>query len=257
MITRLQGKEIIKLWSKGLTNIQISNSLEIGIRSVISVLNRNQKLSNRYELIDESKIKQLLIGSYLGDGNFEKIDKHKESRLNLIHSDKYSDYLEWKADKLREVNLFNSINRYKLVNKSGYVSNLITTKSKTNPVFTEYRILGYDQCLGYINLDLIRDISEEGFAIWYFDDGCVLNDGVAINCSSIPYEEKEEIKKIIYNNLKLVVNITPDTLYIPKNQMYRFLEIVTPFCVESMKYKLFPYHQRKAHVKSCELLENP
>ena len=51
--------------------------------------------------------------------------------------------------------------------------------------------------------------------------------------------------------------MTADSLYIPKTEMSKLIEIVNSHCPTSMKYKLIPYNQRGAHVKQDELLGSP
>lgn len=229
--------EILDHWEKGLTNLQIANMLDVPVKKVICLLNRKGLKSNRYEIIDESKIIHLLIGSYLGDGHFSKFQKGQESKLAINHGADQKDYLNWKYEKLKEVNLHNTI-------FSNSSSTVFTTKSKSHPIFSKFRTEGYDNLKGTLNLNLVKDLNSESFSIWYLDDGSVTNDGANITCMSLCYEEKEILKNLIFKNIGLEVNITSNSLYIPKKEVEKFQSIVRPYCINSMLYKLVPYHQR-------------
>ena len=256
MLTRIEVKEILENWGLGLTNNQISEKMKINSLSIVSTLNRYNRASNRYELIDESKIHHLLIGSYLGDGHFSEKIRKGESNLVLSHSIQQIEYLNWKYNKLKEVSLQGCIRRTDYLSKLGKSCTLFTTKSKTHPVFSKFRKEGYLKD-NRLNFKLIDGINEESFSIWFFDDGSVTNDGVSIACRSIRYDDKVQLQRLLFKNLQIKVNVTPNTLYIPKSEIEKFVKIVNPYCLESMKYKLYPYHQRGAHVKQGELLENP
>ena len=229
--------EILENWEKGLTNLQIADKLNISVKKVVGALNRKGLNSNRYEIIDESEIIHLLIGSYLGDGHFSKFQKGQESKLTINHWIEQKDYLFWKYEKLKKVNLHNTI-------FSNSKSTIFTTKSKSHPIFSKFRTEGYENLKGKLNLKLVENINSESFSIWYLDDGSVTNDGVNITCQSLCYDEKEILKNLIFRNIGLEVNITSNSLYIPKKEIEKFQNIVRPYCINSMLYKLVPYHQR-------------
>lgn len=227
-----ETENVLELNSKGFSNSSIQNKLGISIAKIRNILTRYGVKSNKWEPIDESIIKHLLIGSYLGDGHFTKIENHRNSRLHLGHSPDQKDYFLWKCEKLKKVSLFTGFQER---------NNMLITRTKPHPIFTKFRKEGYNKG---INLDLVSDINEESFSIWYLDDGSVTTDGFSIACYLLSEDEKQGLKDIIYKNLKLDVNITSETLYIPKKEVNRFIEIVEPFCPESMKYKLKPYNTR-------------
>jgi len=258
-MTTLEVKSIIENHALGLTNLQISKKLNIPVKKIMSTLNRHNLKSNRYEKLEDNSIKQLLIGSYLGDGHFSKTyTLSQESRLVLIHSVNQLEYLNWKIEKLKKVNLYNSISKREIITETGKLSIMYTTKSKTHIIFSKFRKEGYiDNDKSYINFDLINEINEEGFSIWYLDDGSVTNDGANITCNRLSFDDKLKLKELIYKNLGLIVNVTADSLYIPKTEMSKLIEIVNSHCPTSMKYKLIPYNQRGAHVKQDELLGSP
>lgn len=234
-ITKNETIEIVKSWELQLTNIQISNKLNIPIKKVISTLNRLGYKSHKYEKIDEKQLINLLIGSYLGDGHFTKVKDNQNSRLCFTHGLAQEEYFNWKCQKLKKLNLFNSVSK---------TNNILISKSKPHPIFTKYRKEGYDYILGKVNFKLIELLNAESFSIWYFDDGSVTNDGFNITCQSLNFEEKQTMKSLIYRNLNLEVNVTSNSLYIPKNEIDNFRNITSPYCLKSMVYKLIPYHQR-------------
>lgn len=227
---------IISLWEQKMTNLQISLETGWSVQKITMFLNRKKLKSHRYITFNEEELTQLLIGSYLGDGHFSKTLGDKQSHFILVQGLKQEKYLLKKVEYLKKVNLdtpvrIDKTNSWKVM------------KSKTHPLFSKWRNLGYnDSC--YVNLDLIKNINSEGLAIWFFDDGCAMNDGLCINCSSMPSSEKEQIVQIIDNNIGLKLNIAEDYLYIKKNDVLKFKELVSPFGSEDVLYKTIPYRDR-------------
>lgn len=195
------------------------------------------------EIKDEGDLEQLLIGSYLGDGCFVKISgAAKNSRFSLAHSLKQKDYFMLKWNIFKKYGLDGKVSENKIFStryKDGYFEE-IRFKSKTHPIFTLFRNQGYDVSKK-LNIDLIQNIDKFALAIWFMDDGNRTNDSCEINCQKFSYEDKENLRNILQNTFNLTVNITNNTLYIPKNSFIYFKGLINDYIIDSLKYKLEPY----------------
>ena len=113
------------------------------------------------DLIIENDLKQLLIGSLLGDGSFVSVGKYAKNKcLSIAHSIKQKDYLLYKWNILNKYNLVPPIRESK-VNNSRYTHELTECRLKTrlHPIFTEIRNLYYDSNNHKrVSLEFVKDI---------------------------------------------------------------------------------------------------
>lgn len=196
------------------------------------------------EVKHSGDFKQLLIGSYLGDGSFTKLGNGvKNSRLSIAHSINQKEYAIRKWKLLNSLDIAGKLSINKVVDsrcKLGYFEE-VRFKSKSHPIFTLYRNKGYNDTKKQLNVELIRDINELGLAIWFMDDGSRTNDSCEINCHKFSTEEKQLLSKLLYSIFQFYSTITENTIYIPKYYFPKFVDIVSPFILDSLKYKLEPY----------------
>lgn len=145
-------------------------------------------MKNYKELEIGNDLKQLLIGSLLGDGSFCSSGRTtKNMYLSIAHSLKQEEYLKYKVSILAKYNLDSNI-RYSIVMNSRYRSGEIREcrhKSRLHPIFTNIRSQYYDQD-GHkrVHKEFVKDIDALGLAIWYMDDGYVTkNSCIFSSCS--------------------------------------------------------------------------
>lgn len=229
---------------QGFTNKEIIEETGYNLRQIVSVFCKKGVKSNKYKKIDIENIEQLLIGSYLGDGSFTKKEKGGHSRLSLSHSLDQEEYFMYKFNRLKALDLVSTFQKVPYITEKGKLHISIRARTVPHPIFSRFRVEGYDNPDSYISLNLIKNIEVEGLAIWYLDDGSVCNDGLAINCASIPFEEKVSIKNLLYEKFDICLNVTEDTLYICKSEVDKFVSLIINFVPDSLKYKTIPYKLR-------------
>ncbi len=237
-------KQIHKLHKKGLTNIEISEKLNISTHTILSALNRFGLKSNRYLNIQEDeKLKQFILGSILGDGYLSKIEgKNKNSRLSFGHGIKQKDYLVYKHNFLNKYKLsgkilFSSIKDERM--KSGLNEGYFF-KTYTNPIFSKYRNAFYKDNIKFINKDLIKELDAFGIAIWFMDDGSTAKSSYQIQTCSFTKEDIEFLIKLLKNKFDLNCTFQPhnNVLYIKKDSLPKFNNLINPYVITSMKYKI-------------------
>ena len=206
-------------------------------------------------------LKQLLIGSLLGDGSFTKIDSNSSSCCLIIaHKKEQYDYIKFKYDILDKYNLVNKIafythNDYRFKNPE-YTE--CRVKSRVNPVFTYIRNNSYINGKKAINLDIIEDIDALGLAIWYMDDGYVTKSSCILSTCSFTTESQQRIADFLLGrfNLHFTVGKNDNSLYLLAKDFEKFKNLVSPYILPILQYKLKPYSKRVLY-KSGELLEHP
>lgn len=218
-------------------------------------------MKNYPELIIENDLKQLLIGSLLGDGSFcSPGGRSKNMYFNMTHSSKQEDYLTYKVSILDKYNLSSNTRSY-VVKSSRYKYGEVKEvrhKSKLHPIFTNIRAQYYDQhgCKR-VSKDFVKDIDAMGLAIWYMDDGYVTKNSCILSSCSFTIEEQQILADILLDKFGLHFNIGKhdNSMYLQAKDFPKFVELIKTYVIPSMQYKLIPYSKR-VHIKSDELLES-
>jgi len=236
-------ENILELYSNKLTNIEIADLLKIPVKKVISDLNRYSLKSNRYLSIDSDILDQFIIGSLLGDGYLSKISGlAKQSSMVFAHGVKQKEYCQYKH---------NFLNDFKLAGKFRYYENIdnrfknklnqnYTFKSKSNPIFSKYRNFFYKDNIKIINKDFITKIDSFGLAIWFMDDGSKATHGYMIYTCSFSKEEVLFLIKLLKDkfNIEASYHSYYNSIYIKLKSVINFTNIIKPYIIPSMIYKL-------------------
>lgn len=191
--------------------------------------------------LDEGQ-RAVLVGSLLGDGSL--LGNVGESRWNLnyrfqvAHCDEQRDYLWWKYEILR--NWCTSPPHYQQQNRSWRFRTL------SHPELTALRRIFYAP-----SGQKIVPADVESFlcnplvlAVWFMDDGTKgPAQGYTLNTQSFSVEENRLLQRCLEAQLGLSVSIHRDKswvrLYIRQGSSRRFGDLVRPYIVPAMAYKLF------------------
>jgi hypothetical protein len=248
--------KILELHGKGLTNLEISKNLNITVKSIQVCLAKKQIKCNRYKIIEEKYIfdlEQFIIGSMLGDGYLTKRDNNKTSIISISHSPKQKTYIEWKYKFLNNLDLVNPLYFYKQKDirfKLGY-SECFTLKSKTHPIFNQYRDIFYINNKKVLPLEMINKIDELAIAIWFYDDSAKCQSSYQIQTTC--FTKKEVNNLIIHLEKKFDIHSTfqphRNILYIRKNSIEKLNKIVLKLNIKELFYKV--------HIKQDELSGKP
>lgn len=217
-------------------------------------------MKNYKELIIENDLRQLLIGSLLGDGSFCSVGSTtKNMCLSIAHSVRQEEYLKFKVSILRKYKLSSSI-QYRAVKKARYKEEIkeCRHKSRLHPIFTNIRTKYYDQ-YGHkrVHKEFVKDIDELGLAIWYMDDGYVTKNSCIFSTCSFTLGEQQILADILLKKFNLHFNIGKhdNSMYLQARDFPKFVELIKSYVIPSMQYKLIPYSKRVLN-KSDELLES-
>ena len=108
---------------------------------------------------------QVILGSFLGDGNFEKspVDGNPQYGLSIKHGLKQTAYCLWKADLLGD-----------LITKIDYPQGRIRVRTRKHAKITQIAKSLLKNGKKLATLHVISKLGPLGFAIWYLDDGNLL-----------------------------------------------------------------------------------
>jgi hypothetical protein len=252
-------QKITELNSKGLTNLEISKVLNTTPQHIQKLSSRYKIKANKTRYIEvDLELRQFLLGSFLGDGSFRmSSSKSKNAALIVSHGEKQTNYNMWKLNFLRSKGITTNIRNYTTkdlrVKKGFYTTNILKTESNT--IFNSY----YAQYTPKksINYKFLKDLDAFGLAVWFMDDGFATKNSFQISSCSFVDEEIAILQRILKENFDINTNKNVvNEIYIVAESRKKFLSLVTPFVIPSLKYKLIPYANR-VHVKQGELLEHP
>jgi hypothetical protein len=236
--------EIIELNKLGYSNFQIAKLLNINNKTrILSVIYRNNLKSNAYHKIENDYIlRQLILGSILGDGYLVKISGlTKESKLSLGHSLKQKDYLEYKVSILKEYDLDGVIYESTVISDR-YIDNKYTSvfsKSRSHTLFTYYRNLFYKDNIKILNEEIYK-IDAFGLAIWFMDDGQKrgISGGIQMNSQGFSVNDCNILRDVLETKFKIKTTLQKgNIIYIMKQSVDLFLDIIKPYIINSMIYK--------------------
>ena len=187
--------------------------------------------------------KEIILGTILGDAYIGMLKTN--ARLEIGHSEKQKDYVFWKHKELsrfvsakpHRVEIFDP--RY----KKTYTRWSFNTR--VNNIFTQFHNFFYKNKKKIIPKEIINELkSPLSLAVWFMDDGGRRNDcyGLFLNTLSFTKEEQEILRNCLKVNFSLNSRIhwVKDgyRLYIPSKDAKHFCELVYPFLIPSMYYKL-------------------
>jgi hypothetical protein len=179
----------------------------------------------------------VLIGTLLGDGSLVANAYGKNYRLRIEHQKAQKEYVEWKYHVFKEWCL--SKPKFRIKTNSWYFRTI------SHPVFTRYRNLFYQEGRKIVpkRIDLLlRD--PISLAVWFMDDGGIQADkrNPSISTHSFTKRENLLLRKVLWQNFGIETNLNWDgkgnRLYIPKRSLKRFVSLISPYILPSMKYKI-------------------
>lgn len=193
--------------------------------------------------LSSSELKSAVIGMALGDAYIDTSYKH--CRMDIYVKDTYEDFAKLKYNILTQignldVNMKEKIDKREL--KNGGVRKGLRIQTKIHPYITKIK-----------NIPLFKKpemLSELGLAIWYMDDGSLSirkESGKFATCilamNRYPLEFVEHMKSILLNNFGIVAHIQKHgnnsfVLRFNKDEAIKLHKIISPYVVESMRYKL-------------------
>lgn len=257
--------KIITLYKSGMKIRNIADLLNLHYETVRRYISKSNipifkgKVSAFISI--KNDLKQLLIGSLLGDGSFCYYNKNKKNcYISIAHCMKQFEYLDYKKSILDNYGLGTPIkvssHKDKRFKSAMYVE--CREKSRLHPIFTDIRDKYYD-ISGHkrVNRDFVKDIDALGLAIWYMDDGYVTKNSCIFSSCSFTIEEQRILADILLEKFDLHFNLGKhdNSMYLQARDFPKFVNIIKPHIIPSMQYKLIPYGKRVLN-KSDELLES-
>lgn len=193
-------------------------------------------------MILTKRCEDVVIGTILGDGCLER--NWKNVRLRIDHSETQQSLVRWKYIELKELSPSNP-KRVEVFDK------------RTEKVYVSYRFLTQttEKLNNYFSLfygerkQIPKEISKLltsplSLAVWYMDDGGRRNDCRSgyLNTQSFAIDEVNLLRECLESNFDIQTKIhfaaQRPRIYISQNQFEKFCDLIRPFIIPDLQYKL-------------------
>jgi hypothetical protein len=179
--------------------------------------------------------KSIIIGSILGDGYLRVIKKRKNAFLEINHSYKQKDYVDWKFNNLKSI--VKSPPKFRVGNEGRTAYRFYTRQL---PVLTELFYNFYEKKVKIIPKNLKLDPLV--IAVWFMDDGskCRSSD-VYLNTQQFDIESQRRlIVYLKYFNLETKLNKDKSyyRLRFIKSSLPKLRNLINKYIIPSMRYKI-------------------
>lgn len=254
MFVGWEGNIYCLKWISNLSNIKYK-LLNISFLTV----NLNRRLFHIERKIHSHKrigphnlnVIEVIIGNLLGNGHLEKRYKGIGTRLIVEQKNQNVEYLMW---------------LYKFFYSRGYCTSLkpkiFKRIRKHNTIYYGIKFNTYTfsslnwlhesfyskDNIKHLPISLLKFyLNPKVLAIWFMDDGSKLGSSFKIATNYFKLNELEQLCDLLYNKFNLNCSLHKDklywTIYIKKCSAKHFSNLIEPYMLDSMKYKLGIYSQ--------------
>ena len=181
---------------------------------------------------------EILAGSLLGDAYISK-----RGAIQIEQGENQKDYLFWKHKELKPV-------------VSGKISKVSRKKKGlthfsyrffSKQYFRPWRKVMYRSGRKIISASVLELITPLSLAVWYMDDGCKKNNyTIIISTDCFSNASLQKLRKMLqekwFINTRIVSKTTAGKKYrrltIGSYDLVRFFELIRPYIIPNMKYKI-------------------
>jgi len=230
-------------------SLKIKDFWELENSRFSSILKNNNQKIELSEFNINGDVKQVLLGSLLGDAYLSRTSKN--ASYGCGHSPKQKDYIFWKENILGESFRVST----KLRNNGPFKIYKLTTNC--SPVLTNLHSLFYIKSNKpkriwekIVNPKILEQLDPLSLAVWYCDDGtytvrdkscCLMTQGFTYNENLILKDyflKKWKLRVVVQEDYRKSHNKSYYKLVFHTEETFKFLTLIKDFIPESMTYKL-------------------
>lgn len=192
------------------------------------------------------EILSIFYGTLLGDSHLEK--RNNNVRFSFQQENRNVEYLHWLWETLAQSG-YCSLDKPRLRKRLGrggrirfYYRFNSYTFSSLNYIYDEFYKEG--SMIKRVPNNIEQNLTPLALACWIMDDGGRCGQGLKLSTQGFPREDVELLIEVLKNKWDLQGNLNKSgkinqwIIYIPKSQIPKLQQLVSPFIVNSMKYKL-------------------
>ena len=179
--------------------------------------------------------RSVIVGSLLGDGYLRIVKGRKNALLEVNHSIAQKEYVDWKFEMVKMMCRSAPVVRLGRGNRIAYRFNTRQNLELTG-LYGRFYKDGRKKIPTELTLDPVM------LAVWYMDDGSKCRDSdVYLNTQQFNSEDQKKCLAML-SQLGVESSLNKDKKYwrvrIKKSSLPRFWNLVTPYVIPSMRYKL-------------------
>jgi hypothetical protein len=197
--------------------------------------------------------REIVWGCLFGDGCVRKPSptkqtdtrhcKYRNYKLQIRHSPLQRDYLYWLYGYLKPL-CHSEPKEYRYLNKGiGKYYSSMDLVTRTHTYFTRLRKYFYPEGKKIIKRKNLNKLTPLGLAVWFMDDGTSdKKNRVWIATNSYSYSEHEIIQQYFKEVWNINVSIVKERNQFKisfNSDTKKFCDLIRPFIIPSMQYKLF------------------
>jgi hypothetical protein len=182
----------------------------------------------------------VLVGTILGDGCLAKHGHNH--RLHVKHKLAHRALIEFKYAVFRE---FISMGLHRFDQRlNGDLFPCLQFASRTHPIFSKWHRRFYQQGVKIVPQDVEQYLTRQALAVWFMDDGAADHAGATIQTHSFRADEVSYLRDVLKDKFQLAATLRSnkgrEIIYIPARSMSSFKELVSPYLLADLAYKLVP-----------------
>lgn len=243
-VAKIDNSLFEELFYKGYTDKQIAEKLGMSENGVYSHRMRHKYFRRKYSENTSISLtefqKQVLLGTLLGDSSLRRASEKSNVSISCAHGIKQKKYCEYKTDIFRTLKAVCKYHKRKSPDKrNGIFYEDYTMTTPANPELNIWYDSFYKEGKKVIPFNLFNYFTEVSLAFMFMDDGCKISKSFCIATNCFNKQELLLFKKFLYNKFDLETSIFKNNiLYIRKISKEHFINLISPYICDSMKYKI-------------------
>lgn len=187
--------------------------------------------------------KEILVGKILGDGHLESQNYGRTIRLKIEHSAKQREYVDWLYELFKEWVLTPPQFKQQKVGKNLFVKYWFQTISHGSFRFFYHQF--YQEKRKKIPKLIDRWLTRRALAIWFMDDGSSKDKkrkARIINTQGFNDNDIKRLQRALETRYRIKTSIKVERgkkcIYILTDSTERFISLISPYILPSMRYKI-------------------
>lgn len=187
-----------------------------------------------------------MFGSLLGDAHAEKRLAGVGTRFTFYQEDSHVEYLLYLHRYLSELGYCNT--KIPVITKrlgtNGKLRKIVRFSTWTYTSFNWIRDEWYKDGIKRVPVSIGDYLTPLALAVWIMDDGSKVSKGLKFSTNSFTYNECLKLVEVLNDNFSLKASVhsagsaNQYIIYIWKESMDNLKNIVSPYIIPEMKYKL-------------------
>jgi hypothetical protein len=183
--------------------------------------------------------KSVLAGTLLGDASLRKGKKGINASLSFAHCITQTELFDYKADIFQNTQSYRKLKPQTPDARTGKVYETWTFGTRCHPNFTAIHNHLYPNGKKIISMEMLEWFDSRSLAVLHMDDGTRTRCGNVISTDGFDRQSCELFATYLEQTFGLVTTITgANQIYIPAAYVPRFTEIVSPYILPTLRYKL-------------------